>query len=121
MIRRGRPMILPESDEDFVGQIRALLERADLHRGIELARDHFGCSDNSISLRLGRMGTKWETLKREERRRRLLEALEDVPDTTTDFLADLCGFRHDSSLTRFAQESTGETLIELRRRFSHAQ
>jgi AraC-like DNA-binding protein len=97
-------------------EVRAMLERADLvGMNLERGAEAMGVSTVWLGQRLRRAGSSWRHELARERRRRLLEQLEDAPESEVHCLMMICGYRWQVSLDEFCKRELGCTLTEWRR------
>jgi len=107
---------LPKSG-DLVQRIRDYLAAADLHLANEPALTAMlGAPARTIQHRLHQDNTNWQTLKREERQRRLQALLTTPGRIHSEDLMQKLGYTDDTSFFRFFRQAMGETFSAWRMR-----
>lgn len=100
---------LPKTD-NLVQRIRDYLRDADLHVANEAALTALlGAPARTIQHRLHQDNTNWQTLKREERQRRLQVLLATPGRVRSEDLMHQLGYTDESSFFRRFRQSMGET------------
>lgn len=107
---------LPKTD-NLVQRIRDYLRTADLHVANEAALTALlGAPARTIQHRLHQDDTNWQTLKREERQRRLQVLLATPGRIHSEQLMQKLGYTDDTSFFRFFRQTMGETFSAWRMR-----
>ena len=107
---------IPKSG-DLVQRIRDYLAAADLHLAKEGALTTLlGVPARTIQHRLHQANTNWQSLKREERQRRLQVLLATPGRIHSEDLMQKLGYTDDTSFFRFFRQSMGETFTDWRMR-----
>lgn len=106
---------LPQDNQAVVRLIQSHLAKADLfYVRFEDVSEALDVPFNTILCRLRKTGTNWETLKRQERTRRLMENLDLLGRKNINGVARQCGYAGNESFLMFFKRVMGKTFTQWR-------